>query len=65
VQSQLDYTCLMSLNSSLRLLSALRCLGDNIRSGFGGLGRGMLSALVGSGYGWDGWFVCLGGGLFS
>ena len=42
-----------------------RCLVDNIRSGFGGLGRGMLSALVGSGYGWDGWFVCLGGGLFS
>jgi hypothetical protein len=51
--------------SSLRLLSALRCLGGNIRSGFGELGRGMSSALVGSGYGWDGWFVCLGGGLFS
>jgi hypothetical protein len=25
----------------------------------------MSSALVGSGYGWDGWVVCLGGGLFS
>ena len=44
--------------SSLRLLSALRCLGGNIRSGFGGLGRGMSSALVGGGYGWDGWVVC-------
>jgi hypothetical protein len=44
--------------SSLRLLSALRCLGGNIRSGFGELGRGMSSALVGSGYGWDGWVVC-------
>ncbi len=51
--------------SSLRLLSALRCLGGNIRSGFGGLGRGMSSALVGSGYGWVGWVVCFVGGVFS
>ncbi len=51
--------------SSLRLLSALRCLGDNIRSGFGDLGRGMSSALVGCEYGWDGWCVFLWGGLFS
>ncbi len=51
--------------SSLRLLCALRCLGEDIRSGFGGLGGGVSSALVGSGYGWDGWFVSLGGGLFS
>ncbi len=51
--------------SSLRVLSALRCLGGNIRSGFGGLGRGMSSALVGGGYGWDGWVVCFVGGVFS
>ena len=25
----------------------------------------MSSALVGSGYGWDGWFVCFVGGVFS
>jgi hypothetical protein len=25
----------------------------------------MSSALVGSGYGWDGWVVCFGGGVFS
>jgi hypothetical protein len=31
-----------------------RCLVDNRRSGFGRLGRGMSSARVGSGYGWDG-----------
>ncbi len=43
----------------------LRCLGGDIKSGFGGLGRGMSSALVGGGYGWDGWFVCFGGGVFS
>ncbi len=43
----------------------LRCLGGNIMDGFGGLGRGMSSALVGSGYGWDGWVVGFGGGLFS
>ncbi len=43
----------------------LRCLGGDKWSGFGGLGRGMSSALVGSGYGWDGWGVCLWGGLFS
>ncbi len=42
-----------------------RCLGGNIRSGFGGLGGGMLSALVGSGYGWGGWGVCFVGGVFS
>jgi hypothetical protein len=36
-----------------------------MRSGFGGLGRGMSSALVGSGYGWDGWVVRLVGGVFS
>ncbi len=40
-------------------------MGGNIRSGFGGLGRGMSSALVGSGYGWDGWVVCFVGGMFS
>ena len=51
--------------SSLRLLCVLRCLGGDIKSGFGGLGGGMSSALVGGGYGWDGWFVCFGGGLFS
>ncbi len=51
--------------SSLRLLCALRCLGGDIRDGFGCLGRGVSSALVGSGYGWEGWCVCLGGGLFS
>jgi hypothetical protein len=50
---------------NLRLLSALRCLGGNIRSGFGGLGRGMSSALVGWGNGWDGWVVCFVGGVFS
>ncbi len=33
--------------SSLRLLSVLRCLGGDIRSGFGELGGGMSSALVG------------------
>ena len=33
--------------------------------GFGGLGRGMSSALVGSGYGWGGWVVCFVGGVFS
>ena len=49
----------------LRLHRALRCLGGDMKDGFGGLGRGMSSALVGSGYGWDGWFVCLGGGGFS
>ncbi len=43
----------------------LRCLGGDMKDGFGGLGRGMLSALVGSSYGWDGWCVCLGGGLYS
>ena len=53
------------LLSSLRLLCVLRCLGGDIKSGFGGLGRGMSSVLVGSGYGWDGWCVCLWGGLFS
>jgi hypothetical protein len=36
-----------------------------MKDGFGGLGRGMSSALVGSGYGWDGRVVCLGGGVFS
>jgi hypothetical protein len=51
--------------SSLRLLCVLRCLGGNIKSGFGGLGGGMSSALVGGGYGWDGWVVCFVGGLFS
>ena len=51
--------------SSLRVLCALRFLGGNIRSGFGGLGGGMLSALVGCGYGWDGWVVCFVGGVFS
>jgi hypothetical protein len=51
--------------SSLRLLCVLRCLGGDIKSGFGGLGRGMSSALVGGGYGWDGWVVCFGGGVFS
>jgi hypothetical protein len=51
--------------SSLRLLCAFRCLVDNIWSGFGRLGRGMLSALVGFGYGWDGWVVGLWGGVFS
>ena len=49
--------------SSLRLLCALRCLGGDIWIGFGVLGRGMSSALVGSEYGWDGWGVCLGGGV--
>ncbi len=43
----------------------LRCLGGDIRDGFWGLGRGVSSALVGRGYGWDGWCVCLGVGLFS
>jgi hypothetical protein len=33
-----------------------------MKDGFGGLGRGMSSALVGSGYGWGGWCVCFGGG---
>ena len=55
----------ITLYSSLRVLSALRCLGGNIRSGFGDLGRGMSSALVGGGYGWDGWVVCFVGGVFS
>ncbi len=36
-----------------------------MKDGFGGLGRDMSSALDGSGYGWCGWCVCLGGGLFS
>ena len=53
------------MKSSLRLHRALRCLGGDIMDGFGVLGRGMSSALVGSGYGWDGWCVCLGGGKFS
>ena len=34
-------------------------------SGFGDLGRGMSSALVGSGYGCDGLVVGLWGGVFS
>ncbi len=51
--------------SSLRVLCALWFLVGNIRIGFGGLGRGMSSALVGSGYGWDGWVVCFVGGVFS
>ncbi len=38
---------------------------DNIWSGFGRLGRGMSSALVGSGYGCDGSVVGLWGGVFS
>jgi hypothetical protein len=42
-----------------------RCLVDNRWSGFGRLGRGMSSARVGSGYGWDGWVVGLWGGVFS
>ena len=40
-------------------------MGGGIKSGFGDLGRGMSSALVGSGYGWDGCVVCLWWGLFS
>ena len=40
-------------------------MGGDKWSGFGDLGRGMSSALVGSGYGWCGWVVVLGGGLFS
>ena len=51
--------------SSLRLHRALRCLGGDMKDGFGGLGRGMSSALVGSGYGWGGWVVCFVGGVFS
>ncbi len=43
----------------------LRCLVGDIMDGFGCLGRGVSSALVGSGYGWDGWVVGLGGGVFS
>jgi hypothetical protein len=39
--------------SSLRLLSVSRCLVDNVWSGFGSLGGGMSSALVGIGCGWD------------
>jgi hypothetical protein len=35
------------------------------RSGFGRLVWGMSSALVGSGYGWDGCCGCLGGGVFG
>jgi hypothetical protein len=42
-----------------------RCLVGNGRSGFGRLGRGMSSARVGCGYGWDGWVVGLWGGVFS
>ena len=43
----------------------LGCLVGYYWSGFGILGRGLSSALVGSGYGWVGLFVGLGGGLFS
>ena len=51
--------------SSLRVLCALWFLVGDERIGFGELGRGMSSALVGGGYGWDGWVVCLVGGVFS
>jgi hypothetical protein len=53
------------INSSLRVLCALRCLGGDKWIGFGDLGRGMSSALVGGGYGWDGCVVCFLGGVFS
>jgi hypothetical protein len=51
--------------SSLRLHSALGRLLGCKWSGFGRLGRGMSSALVGSGYGWVGRCVGLWGGVFS
>ncbi len=53
------------MSSSLRLHRVPRCLGGGVTDGFWGLGRGMSSALVGSENGWGGWFVCLGGGVFS